>query len=228
MHNPEDTNISQRDYVIKLLQSLHLKHPHEAFTRQELFADIPPAVRADVFNDEINAMGKTLDALRKNAKVMNGESEYHNRKPTLTWKIHPDFARIAVVETPEPENLTPAEAPVTPEADLLTPDPQANETSFPEAFADLDQPVKWQATDIDATVLDTNDQLEAALVDLIKQHRAYKHQPPRPTLNNPTEKRHILSLLSDSLLVNPDYKTHLAELRDFVDQLEMVALEDVA
>ena len=207
MHNPEDTNISQRDYVINLLQRLNITNPMDAFTRHELFADMPESDRFYIFNDDINALGKTLDALRKNGKVINGESEYHNRKITLTWKIHPDFASVDVVETPEPATT---------------------ETSLAAAFEETFQPVKWQAVDIDATVLDTNDQLEAALVDLIKQHRAYKHQPPRPTLNNPTKKRLILSLLSDSLLVNPDYKTHLAELRDFVDQLEMVALEDVA
>lgn len=217
MHNPEDTNISQRDYVIKLLQAFHLKHPHEAFTRQELFDDMPASVRNEVFNDDANALGKTLDALRKNGKVMNGESEYHNRKPILTWKIHPDFARVAVVETPEPEILTPAAAPVTPDA-------ATTETSFAEAFADLKpEVVKWQCTDIDATVLDTNDQLEAALVDLIKQHRAYKHAPSQPTLDNPNRKREIIALLEQSLLVNPEFKTDLSELGQFIDQYMEVA-----
>ena len=221
-------NLNQRDYVISLLQRLNITNPLDAFTRQELFADMPESDRFYVFNDDINALGKTLDALRKIGKVINGESEYRNGKSTLTWKIHPDFASPASIATPEPENITPAAEPVAPAADLSTPDSAAHEISFEEAFADLEQPLKWQATDINATVLDTNDQLEAALVDLIKQHRAYKHQPARPSLNNPIEKRLILSLLSDSLLVNPDYKTHLAELRDFVEQLEEVALEHVA
>jgi hypothetical protein len=60
-------------------------------------------------------------------------------------------------------------------------------------------------------------------VDLIKQHRAYKTQPSKPTLNSPAEKRQILALLADSVLVNPEFKTHLVELREYVEQWECAA-----
>jgi hypothetical protein len=108
-----------------------------------------------------------------------------------------------------------------PEQDAAAPEA---ETPIPEAYLPLPSglqiPVSMQ---IDATILDTNDQLEAALVDLIKQHRAYKTQPSKPTLNSPAEKRQILALLADSVLVNPEFKTHLVELREYVEQWECAA-----
>jgi hypothetical protein len=212
--------MNQRQYLVNQLQKLNLSQPMEAFTAHELYADIPADLRADLFSSGVAAIGKTLDALRRNGIVANGESDYKNGKSVLTWRIHPKYSNADIVddEQPEQDAAAPEAETTTPEAETPTP-----EASFEEAFADLDIPEKWQAVEIDATILDTNDQLEAALVDLIKQHRAYKTQPSKPTLNSPAEKRQILSLLADSVLVNPEFKTHLVELLEYVEQWECAA-----
>jgi hypothetical protein len=205
--------MNQRQYLVNQLQKLNVFYPMEAFTANELYEVIPADLRDTLFSDGINAIRKTLDALRRNGIVANGESDYKNGKSVLTWRIHPKYSNADIVEDDQPEQDAAA-----PEAELQTP-----EASFEEAVADLDNPEKWQAVEIDATILDTNDQLEAALVDLIKQHRAYKTQPSKPTLNSPAEKRQILALLADSILVNPEFKTHLVELREYVEKWECAA-----
>jgi hypothetical protein len=215
--------MNQRQYLVNQLKKLNLSQPMEAFTTHELYADMPDDVRADLFSNGVTKIGKTLDALRRNGIVANGESDYKNGKSVLTWRIHPKYSNADIVEDDQPEQdaAAPEAEPQTPEAETPTP-----EASFEEAVADLDNPDKliiWQATEIAATILDTNDQLEAALVDLIKQHRAYKTQPSKPTLNSPAEKRQILALLADSILVNPEFKTHLVELREYVEQWECAA-----
>jgi hypothetical protein len=226
--------MNQRQYLVNQLQTLNLSQPMEAFTTHELYADMPADVRADLFSKGVTAIGKVLDVLRRNGIVANGESEYKNGKSVLTWRIHPKYSNADIVEdeqpeqdaaAPEAETPTPEAETPTPEAETPTPEAelQTPEASFEEAVADLDNPDKWQAVEIDATILDTNDQLEAALVDLIKQHRAYKTQPSKPTLNSPAEKRQILALLADSVLVNPEFKTHLVELREYVEQWECAA-----
>jgi hypothetical protein len=204
--------MNQRQYLVNQLQTLNLCQPIEAFTANELYADMPADVRDTLFSDGINAIRKTLDALRRNGIVANGESDYKNGKSVLTWRIHPKYSNADIVEDDQPE-----QAAALPEAET-----QTLEELFEGAFSHPD-PENWQIVEIDATILDTNDQLEAALVDLIKQHRAYKTQPSKPALNSPAEKRQILALLADSILVNPEFKTHLVELREYVEQWECAA-----
>ncbi len=204
--------MNQRQYLVNQLQKLNLSQPMEAFTAHELYADIPVDLRDSLFSDGMNAISKTLDSLRRNGIVANGESDYKNGKSVLTWRIHPKYSNADIVDDEQPE-----QAAALPEAET-----QTLEELFEGAFSHPD-PENWQIVEIDATILDTNDQLEAAMVDLIKQHRAYKTQPRKPTLNSPAEKRQILALLAESVLVNPEFKTHLVELREYVEQWECAA-----
>lgn len=204
--------MNQRQYIIQLLQQNHHANPAEAITPNEIFSDLD-AVGTALFKD-VPSVSKTLNFLRSDGKVINGESLYKNGRSVLTWKIHPDFARSAVVETPEPENLIP-------EADPVTPEPVTTELIEKSAIADYEsydpEPVKYQSNAV--AVLIPDDPIDSVLIDLIKTYRSHKTAQPQPTLNNRTGKLAILRRLNESALINPEFKPDLVELIDYIDQL---------
>jgi hypothetical protein len=192
--------MNQRQYIIHLLQQNHRANPAEAITPNEIFSDLD-AVGTALFKD-VPSVSKTLDFLRSDGKVINGESLYKNGRGVLTWKIHPDFASA-----------------IDPEMDAIDPETSEpiEELAIAENEWDNQDPVKHQSSEV--AVLLPDDPIDSVLIDLIKTYRSHKTAQPQPTLNNRSGKVAILRRLNDSALINPEFKPDLVELIDYIDQL---------
>lgn len=192
--------MNQRQYIIQTLQQNHRTNPAESVTPNEIFADLD-AVGTALFKD-VPSVSKTLNFLRSDGKVINGESLYKNGRSVLTWKIHPDFASTVdpEIDAIDPETLEPIE-----------------KTPVAENEWDDQDPVKHQSSEV--AVLLPDDPVDSVLIDLIKTYRSHKAARPQPTLNNRSGKVAILRRLNDSALINPEFKPDLVELIDYIDQL---------
>jgi hypothetical protein len=192
--------MNQRQYIIHLLQQNHRANPAEAITPNEIFSDLD-AVGTALFKD-VPSVSKTLNFLRSDGKVINGESLYKNGRSVLTWKIHPDFASA-----------------IDPEMDAIDPETSEpiEELAIAENEWDNQDPVKHQSSEV--AVLLPDDPIDSVLIDLIKTYRSHKTAQPQPTLNNRSGKVAILRRLNDSALINPEFKPDLVELIDYIDQL---------
>lgn len=192
--------MNQRQYIIQVLQQNHRTNPAESVTPNEIFADLD-AVGTALFKD-VPSVSKTLNFLRSDGKVINGESLYKNGRSVLTWKIHPDFSCTIdpEIDAIDPETSEPIEK------------PSASENEWDDKAQ-----VKYQSSEV--AVLLPDDPVDSVLIDLIKTYRSHKTAQPQPTLNNRSGKVAILRRLNDSALINPEFKPDLVELIDYIDQL---------